>query len=953
MHENAECQTQSTLSFVDFLIIAFVRTYTFVCISLFRAQAVAHAEGGKVKYIPLLEMFRKWVENNVAKIEPFLKSSALRRLLQFAVGSSSSPKEWNAFMSFLRTLVRVSCATQDKKAAITLTSQIGSLFDVVRKSAPESVGDVVREISLSIVEIYNFNGADVLGLDKQLKANAVAQAKAQKAPAGLKKSFELRDLRLQFAQLLRKKSERFAGHTVPADDITKGLRAAVTPAVSEEEADAIRKQHTRLIESLESYAKTRDATIRQIEEKQQRYRLKLDTLTTERAEHQKAIEELNAKIEAADTEAEAINQALEKSDNARQAAEDDYESKSANIKSENKDSFSKLQKVLDSKKVQDCIHALGGSISTVLSSINSSKSSGQNSSVSAFLKSSLQYFGSETSCVSELNSRLAKTRAIVAKLRTELSDFEGLPGMSTVTDKLKAQLEKQTSNVKQDEGVVATLNADSARMFEAVKALASHATSADKEVLKHMGNSLVKLGHEALWGKVEPQKPAAKPAANQKAAANPASTEKPKTAPAKAKKPAPAKRPVASKGSKVKFSWAKKKPAGKPVKSFAEIEEEQRQAALKQKETLRAKAEAAATKEQKKEADAKKAEAAKVLEKAAEAEKPESEPVPAKETEEITKEECTADEEVAAEEADALPKRERRAKRAAPEEEAEEAAPAEEEVEEAAPAKEEEAAAEEEAPAKEEEAAPAKEEAEEAAPAKEEAEEAAAVEGTDAAAQRATAKTWTPHTDVWSEFITYSDDSSVGQPCPDLSSMTLVPKGHHDEPLEIGKGKQALLVFFAKYIKYEAFPALEAGTKYCEELGIQTAGILFDHKEADATRFVEKKVSVPDYVLYHDSGWAVKKAFQELAKGDVVSLPSLFLVNGDGTIAWRQALSGNTGAMTFAASQFDHQIRAFVAGKELGSHGPSPKQEETGGEDIGPVEEKDVFATQEVADAVW
>jgi len=243
-----------------------------------------------------------------------------------------------------------------------------------------------------------------------------------------------------------------------------------------------------------------------------------------------------------------------------------------------------------------------------------------------------------------------------------------------------------------------------------------------------------------------------------------------------------------------------------------------------------------------------------------------------------------------------------------------------------------------------EEAAPA--EKEEAAPAEEEA--------ADAAPQPAAVKAWAPHTDEWSEFVTYSDDSSVGQPCPDLSSLTLVPKGHHDEPIEIGKGKQALLVFFAKYIKYEAFPALAAGTKYCEELGIQTAGILFDHKGKDASRFVEKKVSVPDYVLYHDDGWTVKKAFQDLAKGAVLGLPSLFLINGDGTIAWRQALSGNTGAMTLDASQFDYQIRAFVAGKELGSHGPSPKKEEDGGgEDIGEVEEKDVFETQEVADAVW
>ena len=313
-------------------------------------QAVAHAEAGKVKFANLLEMFRKWVEKNVAGIEPFLKSSVLQRLLQFAVTHSSNHKEWNVFMSFLRTLVRVSCATKDKKAAISLTTQIGALFEVVVKFAPESVGAVVREISSSIVEIYNFNGANVLDLDQQLKLNAQAQAKAQKAPAGMKKSFELRDLRLKFAQLLRKKSERFAGATVPAEDITKGLRAAVPPGISDEESNAIRNKHKRLMESLEGFTKTRDTAIRQIEERQQRYRLKLDALITERAEHQKAIKELNAKLEAIETESAAINQALDKTANSRRAAEDEYETKSTELKNQNKDSFAKLQKILDMRK---------------------------------------------------------------------------------------------------------------------------------------------------------------------------------------------------------------------------------------------------------------------------------------------------------------------------------------------------------------------------------------------------------------------------------------------------------------------------------------------------------------------------------------------------------------------------------------------------------------------------
>merc|ERR1711934_73866 len=309
-----------------------------------------------------------------------------------------------------------------------------------------------------------------------------------------------------------------------------------------------------------------------------------------------------------------------------------------------------------------------------------------------------------------------------------------------------------------------------------------------------------------------------------------------------------------------------------------------------------------------------------------------------KEDDAVDKGEAVADE---AAEADALPKRKRRAKRAPAEAAADEAAAEEQTTTEVAA---DEGAAEEQTTT---EVA-----AHEGAAENQTTTEVAADEGA-AEEQTTPAATFTPYSgDEFSEFITYSDDSSVGQPCPDLSSLKLVPKGHHDEPIEVGKGKPALLIFFAKYIKYEAFPALEAGENYSKEFGIQTAGILLDNKEKDAARFVEKKVSVPDYPLYHDGGWTVKKLFQTLAKGQVLTLPSLFLIRGDGTIAWRQALSGNTGAMTLDASQFDYQIRAFVAGKELGAHGPSGRVDDDG-EDIGPVEEKDVFECQEVADAIW
>ena len=228
--------------------------------------------------------------------------------------------------------------------------------------------------------------------------------------------------------------------------------------------------------------------------------------------------------------------------------------------------------------------------------------------------------------------------------------------------------------------------------------------------------------------------------------------------------------------------------------------------------------------------------------------------------------------------------------------------------------------------------------------------EAEAAPALPAASAAKEVKPFVPYEGKHSEFITYADDSFVGKKCPDLSTLVPVPKGHHDDFVGVGKGEATCLVVFAKYLKYEAFPAVEAVSDYAQELGIACAGILMDHKGKDATRFVEKNPCRCDIPLFHDDGWKVKDALQEL-HGDVVSMPQLYIFDKDGTAVWRQALTGMGGAMTLAASQFDYQIRAFCAGKPLGSHGESGIVVDNSVE--GPVKSEDVFASQEVADAVW
>lgn len=219
-----------------------------------------------------------------------------------------------------------------------------------------------------------------------------------------------------------------------------------------------------------------------------------------------------------------------------------------------------------------------------------------------------------------------------------------------------------------------------------------------------------------------------------------------------------------------------------------------------------------------------------------------------------------------------------------------------------------------------------------------------------AAPSAAAVKEFVPYEGEYEEFVTYSDDPSLGKKCPDTSTLVAVPKGHHDEFVGIGNGKPTCLVLFAKYLKYEAFPAVEAVSAYAAELGIDSAGLLLDNKEKDAKRFVEKNPCKCDIPLFFDPGWKVKDAFSAMLN-DPVTLPSFYLFDKDGTIVWRQALTGMTGNMKLGVSQFDYQIRAFVAGNPLGSHGPSGISRDNSV--AGPVSQEDVFATQEVADAVW
>jgi hypothetical protein len=202
-----------------------------------------------------------------------------------------------------------------------------------------------------------------------------------------------------------------------------------------------------------------------------------------------------------------------------------------------------------------------------------------------------------------------------------------------------------------------------------------------------------------------------------------------------------------------------------------------------------------------------------------------------------------------------------------------------------------------------------------------------------------------PGADVnFNEYITYSDDASLGQDCPDMSSLEYV----QGDPITIGDGRVKIVFCWGKYLKWHCWPTMigmcEINEKYPS---VDVVGIAADKKKKDVDRFLEKGECRADCPLAFDMNWVLKDAFRKTMQVGALAVPHAFLINGEGKIVWRQAYSAG---YPFATMGFFEQLEHLLAGEPLKSHGPNPEPEE----DIGDVEEaEDVFATQEVADAIW
>jgi len=202
-----------------------------------------------------------------------------------------------------------------------------------------------------------------------------------------------------------------------------------------------------------------------------------------------------------------------------------------------------------------------------------------------------------------------------------------------------------------------------------------------------------------------------------------------------------------------------------------------------------------------------------------------------------------------------------------------------------------------------------------------------------------------PEADVkFNEFITYSDDAALGQPCPDLSTLDYV----QGDKLTVGDGRVKIVFFWGKYLKWQCWPTVQGMCEINEKHPeVDVVGIAADKKRKDVERFLEKGECRADCALAFDENWVLKDAFRKLMKVGALAVPCAFLIDGTGKIVWRQSYSAG---YPFATMGFYSQLKKLIAGQPLDSHSANPEPEE----DLGDVEEaKDVFATQEVADAIW
>lgn len=176
------------------------------------------------------------------------------------------------------------------------------------------------------------------------------------------------------------------------------------------------------------------------------------------------------------------------------------------------------------------------------------------------------------------------------------------------------------------------------------------------------------------------------------------------------------------------------------------------------------------------------------------------------------------------------------------------------------------------------------------------------------------------------EHRTYSDHSALGKAMPPMETLQFVGKesGFAWEPF-----KPAMVVFWASYAEgdhlvLEACSEIANGT--AEQIVMQTVAISCDAKKGLVETFAAAadagkapiKVNLP---LAFDPERAVRSAFQLAAGGESVGVSTVFLINGEGLIVWKETFSQ---MHPVADGQLGAQVNLLCTGADLIDNGPKP-----------------------------
>eukprot|EP00941_MAST-03F_sp_MAST-3F-sp1_P000542 g542.t1 len=199
-------------------------------------------------------------------------------------------------------------------------------------------------------------------------------------------------------------------------------------------------------------------------------------------------------------------------------------------------------------------------------------------------------------------------------------------------------------------------------------------------------------------------------------------------------------------------------------------------------------------------------------------------------------------------------------------------------------------------------------------------------------------------------FTTYDDDAALGKYAPTLDSLKLLNCEPGTSAPSLQGGKHTLVLFWAKYLKDNCFPMLQAANDFlAKDFDIQVIAVATDPEVSQVERFITKGECPCNFPLGYDADWKVKNAFQDLisADGTAIQVPQAFIVSPQGKVVWRQAFSK---ARPYSGSNFSEQLRRVLAGEELQSSGMSPKSDEAEVEEV----ETECFAPPpKAADDIW